>query len=225
MSQYTEASTKAFEAAGALTQYTRVTLNTSTGKLLVAGATDTAIGVTERPAFADGDFIAVRLTTAQGTCKVVANAAITKGDPVYAAADGEIAPSGAVMFGYAIEAATADGDIIEVLPAQSLGSDANSAGTVAATGSTQGDAAAITTRVTAVTAGDDTKGVVLPTAIPGDQRVILNSGSAGLKIYPATADKINNGSANAAITILENTTAILNATAVDNWAAVFTVNS
>lgn len=147
------------------------------------------------------------------------------GAGVYAAADGEVAADGSVYIGIAMEAATNDGDIIEVLRCPAAGPTALSAGTVAATGSAQGDAAVITNTVTAVTAGDDTKGVVLPTAVPGDLRVILNSGSAGLKIYPATSDKINNGSANAAITILENTTAILVATAVDNWAATYTVNS
>jgi hypothetical protein len=99
--------------------------------------------------------------------------------------------------------------------------------TIAAAGSAQGDAGVIPaySDVIVVTGGNGTTGVVLPTAVVGDKpKHILNSGSAGLKIYPAASDKINNGSANAAIAILENTQAILVPTAVDNWAASFTVN-
>lgn len=101
------------------------------------------------------------------------------------------------------------------------------AGTAAAAGSAQGDATALGSAaiVHAVTGGDGTKGVKLPTAVAGDVKIVLNSGAAGLKIYPNTDDKINNGSANAAITILKDTMAILVATAADNWAAVFTVNT
>jgi len=101
------------------------------------------------------------------------------------------------------------------------------AGTAAAAGSVQGDATALGSAaiVHVVTGGNDTTGVILPSAAAGDVKVVLNSGSAGLKIYPATSDKINNGSANAAITILENTMAILVATAADNWGAIFTANS
>lgn len=97
----------------------------------------------------------------------------------------------------------------------------------AGAGSNASDATALgsTAAVHVVTAGDDDKGVVLPAAVAGDVKIILNSGSAGLKIWPATDDKINNGSANAAIVILENTCAILVATAGDNWAAVYTANS
>lgn len=100
-------------------------------------------------------------------------------------------------------------------------------GTVAATGSVQGDAAALGSAaiVHVVTAGDDTKGVVLPTAAAGDVKLILNSGSAGLKVYPNTDDKINNGSADTAVAILENTAALLVATAADNWLMIFTPNS
>lgn len=97
---------------------------------------------------------------------------------------------------------------------------------VTAAGSAQGDAAALTGTVNVVSGGDDTTGVVLPTAAATGQPVyVLNSGSAGLKIYPASGDAINNGSANVAITILEDTLAILVPTAADNWAATFTANS
>jgi hypothetical protein len=46
---------------------------------------------------------------------MVALTAITAGNPVYAAASGKIAATGTVFVGTALEAATADGDVIEVL--------------------------------------------------------------------------------------------------------------
>lgn len=106
-------------------------------------------------------------------------------------------------------------------------SSTDAVGTVAAAGSAQGDATALGDElVQVVTGGDDTKGVVLPSAAANAKKVVvLNSGSAGLKVYPNTDDKINNGSADAAVAILENTTATFWAVAADNWAAQYTANS
>lgn len=115
MSQYVETPTKTLVAGGAISEHLRVKL--SSGELAVAGLTDQDLGVADRPAYADGDPIAVRLRSAQGTAKMVAATAITAGAPVYTAASGEISATkamGAVLRGYAKEAATADGDIIEV---------------------------------------------------------------------------------------------------------------
>ncbi len=62
---------------------------------------------------------AVRLRTAAGTCKMVAAATgITVGCEVYTAAGGKIShsyASGSYPIGMALEASTADGDVIEVL--------------------------------------------------------------------------------------------------------------
>lgn len=213
---------KTFEADEAIAQYRRVKMDAD-GKVTYADATDASDGVSDRESFAAGEKIAVMLKSAPGTRKMTAAGAITAGDAVYGAADGKVATDGFVLEGKAIDAATADGDIIEVMPLSSPAS----VDTVASAGSAQGDAAALTGLVNVVSGGDDTKGVILPAATaagPGPIYV-LNSGSAGLKIYPATSDKINNGSANAAITILENTLAVFVATAADNWAAMYTVNS
>jgi hypothetical protein len=309
MSQFVEGPTRTFPNNAAIAPHLRVTL--SAGYLAAAGATTVELGTMERRSLATDEYGTVRLVTAQGTCKMVASDAITAANPVYAAAGGKIAPTGTVVVGKALEAAGADGDIIEVerMPNTDLSaaiatttavafevdSDSSTpkialsgqaAGTgnftttlkpeatlsadnaiivpeadgdtlvavalaqtllaktldgpsilntlnvevgtpVAATGTNVGTAAAIpaTAIVTVVTLGDDTTGVVLPTAVPGDVKLILNSGSAGLKVYPNTSDKINNGSANANITILENTPALFVATAADNWLAFFTANS
>jgi hypothetical protein len=55
----------------------------------------------------------------------VANAAITVGDPVYLAAAGKVGASGSARYGIALEAATADGDVIEVLVDGNMGSVQN----------------------------------------------------------------------------------------------------
>lgn len=81
---------------------------------------------------------------------------------------------------------------------------------LAAAGNAQGNAAVITTMITYVTDADGTKGVILP-ASNGDCRlfVVMNtSTSADLKIYPNTGEKINLGSADAAITVNEKSMAI-----------------
>lgn len=68
--------------------------------------------------------------------------------------------------------------------------------TVAATGSSQTDAAQVAGGFTLVSAADDTKGVKLPVAVAGRLCLIKNNTSAKtLKIYPATGDKINGGTA------------------------------
>lgn len=114
MSQYVETACKAFTAGAAIAKHLRVKL--SAGKLAAAGVADQSIGTLEQASFADGDVVGVRLRTAQGTVKMVAAGAITAGAPVYAAAGGKV-DDAVTPFpeGIALEAAGADGDIIEVL--------------------------------------------------------------------------------------------------------------
>lgn len=85
-----------------------------------ATATDDPIGVSCY-AGADGDAIGVRLINDAGTFEVTAAGAIDADADVYAADDGKVQalPAAAGTYrriGKAIEAATADGDIIEILP-------------------------------------------------------------------------------------------------------------
>ena len=99
-------------AAAAIAQYLLVT---SAGAL--AGATDDAIG-TAPLAIADGKRGRVRLFSA-GTTLVVAGAAITKDAKVYQATGGKVTGSSAGsarLLGTALEAATADGDVIAIVP-------------------------------------------------------------------------------------------------------------
>jgi hypothetical protein len=114
--QHVHAPTKAFTAGGALEQYRQVRL--ATGVLAYAGDSDTdALGFLDAPAFAAGDIVAVRLRTAEGTVIGIASEAISAGGTCYAAASGKVASTGTVVVGVAINAATANGDQIEILPA------------------------------------------------------------------------------------------------------------
>lgn len=113
--QYVETGRKGFVNGGtALNRYLRVKL--SSGVLALAGITDREIGVLgERvEASKHGDVI---LSSASGTTPMVASAAISAGALVYTAASGKIGASASTAYivGTALEAATADGDVIEVL--------------------------------------------------------------------------------------------------------------
>ena len=114
MATMVEGNTRTFVASAAIDQFLRVKL--SSGQLAAAGADDIDIGTLEEEAFASGDVRAVRLASATGTRKMVASEAISLGAKVYGAASGKIADTGSGRtIGIALEAATADGDIIEVL--------------------------------------------------------------------------------------------------------------
>jgi hypothetical protein len=113
MSQYVETPCRAFTAGAARDRFLRVKLSGTS--LATAGASDVSVGTQETESFAATDIVPVRLTTAQGTRKMIASEAITAGNPVYAAASGKIAGSGTVVEGRALETSADDGDVIEVL--------------------------------------------------------------------------------------------------------------
>jgi len=117
MANFVATPTRTFTASGALSQYRRVHLDGS-GQLEYCSAAHTdCVGTLETDALAADEEVAVRLTTAQGTQIMIASKAIAKGAAVYAAASGKISDSGTVAVGEALEAATANNDAIEVLPA------------------------------------------------------------------------------------------------------------
>jgi hypothetical protein len=116
MSQYVDAQTKAFTAAGTIKQYARVVLG-SGGTITEAGLAQKEIGTAMEPAVT-GETIAVRLRTATGTHKMIAVEALAIGATLYTEAAGKVqdtAETTSFQVGTALEAATADGDIIEVL--------------------------------------------------------------------------------------------------------------
>lgn len=105
---------KTFTAtAAAIARNTRVKLD-SAGLILVCGATDSSIGTVEHDIAASG-----RGTVRLHSCSrfVTASAAITRGDKLQAAAAGKVATlaAGTAIKLQAVEAATADGDIIEAV--------------------------------------------------------------------------------------------------------------
>lgn len=116
MSQSVMGPMRSFTCGGAIAQFARVKL--SSGKLAAAGVADKDLGTLLEASFADGDVRAVLLRTAEGTAKCIAAGAIAAGAAVSTAASGKVndtAATGSFIFGDALEAAAADGDIIEVL--------------------------------------------------------------------------------------------------------------
>ena len=73
--------------------------------------------------------------------------------------------------------------------------------TLAAAGSAQGNAGKITGQLVFVTDADATKGVILPTVTNGKVIIVVNTANAVLKIYPASGEKIQGGTANANISL------------------------
>lgn len=91
---------------------------------------------------------------------------------------------------------------------------------VAATGSTQGDAAALAEGINVVSAADGTKGVILPTAVAGMVIIVKNTAAGALKIYPATGGAINAVAANGAYSITNLTSSLLVASSTTQWYSV-----
>lgn len=111
---------KTFEAGAAVEAKRLVKLSSGEVVHNTATATDEPIGVSEY-GVADGGQVSVRLINDAGTFEATAVDAIASGAAVYAAADGKVSALSAVngtyrRIGTALEAATADGDIIEILP-------------------------------------------------------------------------------------------------------------
>ena len=92
--------------------------------------------------------------------------------------------------------------------------------TVAATGSTQSDAASISDGLTLVTAADATKGVKLPAAIAGRTVIIKNGANAVLKVWPATGDGINAITVDSNYVLAANTSSLLIAYDATTWYSV-----
>lgn len=94
------------------------------------------------------------------------------------------------------------------------------ASAVSAAGSAQGDATAIDADLNLITTASAGQGVILPTFAEGDL-IIANGTSVDVLVYPPSGGKINNGSANAAITLYAGTGAEFTAIASTQTIAVF----
>lgn len=117
MSQQVDGNTKGFTASEAIPRYARVK-TTGAGTVGVAGLTDKDLGTAQNDAFAAGDPVTVKLRSAAGTHKVIASEALAAGATLYTEASGKVqdtAQATAFIWGQALEAATADGDVIEAV--------------------------------------------------------------------------------------------------------------
>lgn len=106
-----------FTAGAAIAKHLRVKL--ASGVLAAAGVADKELGTALNASFASGDLITVSLRNSSGTKKMIAAGAIAVGADVYTAASGKVNDTAATtsyLLGTALEAAAADGDVIEVLP-------------------------------------------------------------------------------------------------------------
>jgi len=114
MSEINETGKKAWVASEAITQFLRVTL--SSGELAIAGANELDIGEVMEPVLAADDIGTVRMISTPGTHKMVCSAAVDAEARVYGAAGGKIsATPNDNLIGIAINAGTANNDVIEVL--------------------------------------------------------------------------------------------------------------
>ena len=168
--QYTEGPTKTFTASGALAIYRRVRLDAN-GEAAYAGAADTdCIGITTRPAFAQGDRIAVWLLTAQGTFPVIAASAFAAYAALYAAASGKVDDTGSVLHGLALEAASTDDQIEAIVSAAAI------LGAIARSAITQEDLAPYPVPVSQLRVWDAPSTVaVAATAANDDLAVVYNT--------------------------------------------------
>ena len=119
MASYTVGPEMTFEAGATLAQYTLVkmgsggTITNSTG---VASEDNDVFGVVQESAVS-GDSVLVTSLAGVASFKVLVGGAISKGAKVYTAASGKGSATATSLtyLGLARQAATADGDIIEVV--------------------------------------------------------------------------------------------------------------
>lgn len=104
---------KTFQATAAAIGFgVRVKVD-SNGLISAAAASEAAIGITTEAVAASG-YGTVKLFSAPGTFLCTASVAITRGTQVFPAASGKVAATGTTALNLvALEAAGADGDIIE----------------------------------------------------------------------------------------------------------------
>ncbi len=117
MSQFDDSGVRTFNAAGAISKHARVKISAA-DTVDTAGLAEKEIGTALNAAFAAGDRVAVKLRSAPGTHKMIAIEALAVGATLYTEASGKVQDTAATtsfQVGTALEAATADGDIIEVL--------------------------------------------------------------------------------------------------------------
>ncbi len=113
MTKFINGNVGSFEAGEDVVAFRRVRY--SSGTVIYSDAGEAWIGITEQ-AKDSGEQVSVRLRTAAGTLKIMAAGAFSAGAQLYGAADGKVDDvATGQIFGMALGAATADGDIIEAI--------------------------------------------------------------------------------------------------------------
>jgi hypothetical protein len=107
-------------------------------------------------------------------------------------------------------------------PGQAAGAGGTANTALAATGSTQADAALIRAGSVIVTGADGTKGVVLPAGMVGDSVYLANSSASALKVYPPSGAAIwvpgtGAGSANASYSATANSVTEYKCVSATQW--------
>jgi hypothetical protein len=120
MSSQNDHGFRTFVAGGAIPAHRRVKLDATVNQVVLAGAADDSIGTTGVTTgdIVAGDPVTVKLHNAPGTHKGEANEAIALHAVVYGGADGKFSatdPTGTSERWIALQATTADGDIVEYL--------------------------------------------------------------------------------------------------------------
>lgn len=119
---FTEGHRFTAKCAATTAVYLRVTTNTTEGEVAVAGIAVRGIGHAMSGGAA-ADRIDVRSICSPGIHIGIASEAIAVGDAVYSAASGKISKTsggGALVMGYCVKAASADGDQFLYAPTFSL---------------------------------------------------------------------------------------------------------
>jgi len=192
MAEQNDTGFRTFYCDAAIAQYLRVKAS-STG-CAVAGASDISIGSLREASFAAGDYRTVLLRSKAGTHKMVASDAIAKGNPVYAAASGKVAPSGSVYEGIALCAAAANGDVIEVMTSPNTDISTAIAGTTAAAFEVDSDAATPKIALTGQSGGtgDYTTTLKPEATLSADNAIIVPEADGDVLAAVALAQTLTN---------------------------------
>lgn len=207
MSQFFETACRPDTAAGAIAQHLRVK---TPGAVALAGVSDASFGTMDQPCLAAGP-CTIRLANAPGTRKMIASEAITKGNPVYAAANGRVAASGTVFEGRAMETVTTAGDVIEVLPLHNSDIGTSISGTTAAGFEVDSDSATPKIKLlgSAGGTGDFTTILTTESTLSADNTIIVPEADGDTLAAVALAQTLTNKTLTApsltGLTKLQNT--------------------
>lgn len=192
--QYTEGAIGTGIPGAAIAKYLRV--KEVAGVLQKAGSTDAELGTLEEAAFGSASpaVVSYRFRNSQGTRLMIASEAITAPNEVYAAANGKVAASGTRLVGSARTSATADGDIIEVLPVGEASNATADGGTTASAFEVDSDSSTPKIALAGQTGGtgDFTTTLKPESTLSGDNAIIVPEADGDTLTANALAQSLTN---------------------------------